>query len=96
MERPVSQINVLRPLLAAALLSGVLLSGCSLPRVPGFSSYHAVTDPASGQTWYAADLRREKGGVVEFRDGATGAWVSVPGAQVREISAAEYRAATGR
>jgi hypothetical protein len=96
MEGPVSQIKVLRPLFAAALLSGVLLTGCAMPRVPGFASYHVVTDPASGQTWYTAQLRREKGGVVEFRDGATGAWVSVPEAQVRDISAAEYRAATGR
>jgi len=64
----------------------------SVPHVMGLGSYYAVTDEASGRVYYTDKLSREAKGVVEFRDSASGAWVSLPGATVREISTDEFRA----
>jgi hypothetical protein len=83
---------------AFALVVVTVLGACSLsmPDLPGLASYYEVTDPASGTVYYADDLSREKRGVIEFRDGKTGAWVSIPGATVREISKRQFRAGTRR
>ena len=78
------------------LLAGGGLSGCSMPHVMGMGSYYAVTDDATGRIWYTDNLTREERGAVEFRDPATGAWVSLGSAQVREISDAEFRAGPSR
>ncbi len=83
-------------LCSAPLLAAGGLSGCSMPHVMGLGSYYAVTDDATGRVWYTDNLTREERGVVEFRDPATGAWVSLRAAQVREISDAEFRAAPVR
>ncbi len=84
----------------AALLGtmSLVLAGCSMPSMPslpGMGGYYAVTDPA-GTVYYTNGLRQEKQGVVEFRDGATGAWVSVARAEVRSISSDEYKAGIRR
>ncbi len=79
----------LASLLCAAPL---LLAGCSLPHVMGLGSYYAVTDDATGRVYYTAGVSREGRGVLEFKDSATGAWVSLPAAQVTEITEAEFRA----
>lgn len=89
-----------RALRLAALFgtAHLVLAGCSLPELPampGMGGYYAVTDPA-GTVWYTSSLRKEKQGVVEFRDGATGAWVSIPLAEVRPISSAEFQAGIRR
>ena len=90
----------------ARLLAGMLsvapvltaggLSGCSMPHVMGLGSYYAVTDDATGRIYYTDNLTREDRGAIEFRDPATGAWVSLRSAQVREISDAEFRAGPPR
>lgn len=94
--------RVIRPvglpvlLLAASYLA---LSGCSMPSMPtlpGMAGYYVVTDPVRGTEYYTDRVRREQQGVVEFRDGATGAWVSIPDAELRAISAAEFRDGTRR
>lgn len=82
--------------LPGAVLAGLLcigLAACSMPPVMGFGGYYAVTDEATGKVYYTQKLSREKRGVVEFQDPATGAWTSLKSAQVREISAAEFRSA---
>jgi hypothetical protein len=71
------------------------LAACSVPRIPFVSGYHEVTVAESGKT-YCTDRLRRDGGVVEFEDGATGAWTSAAQATTREISAAEYRSCIGR
>jgi len=81
-----------RPLLAAMVCAATLLAGCSMPHMLGLGSYYAVTDEASGRVYYTDNLSREDRGVVEFRDPASGAWVSLRSAKVREISRAEFRA----
>ena len=78
------------------LAAAVCLGACSLPRVPFLSGYYQVTDPATGTVWCSDRIKRESGRVVEFQDGRTGAWVSIPGATVVETSAAEYRACLAR
>lgn len=79
------------------LLGGALLAGgCSVPHVMGLGAYYAVTDPASGRVWYTDQLQREDRGVIEFRDAATGAWISLPAGEAREITAAEFRAGQAR
>ncbi len=89
------------PALPVVLLGLICLSltACSLPampQLPGTGGYYVVTDPVRGTTYYTDRVRREQQGVVEFRDGATGAWVSIPGAELRAISAAEFRDGTRR
>ena len=87
--------NPLVRLAALFLILAGAAAGCTLPRIPGFGGYYAVTDPATGKTWYASDVRREDS-AVEFRDGSTGAWVSLPTAELRRIDKAEFQANTGR
>ena len=72
-----------------------LTAACQMPRLPGIGGGHyQVTDPESGAVWYTDDLRREARGVVEFRDGRTGAWISVADADVEAIDRAQFRAKT--
>lgn len=78
--------------LAAALTMALMAASCSMPRMMGMGSYYEVTDPASGRVYFANELSREDRGAVEFRDGATGAWISLPAAEYKEISPAEYQA----
>ena len=77
---------------APLVLAGCSMPSLSMPHMMGLGSYYAVTDEASGRVYYTDNLSREKRGVVEFRDSKTGAWISIPSAQVREISEAEFRA----
>jgi len=70
----------------------LLLAGCSVPHVMGLGSYYAVTDAATGRVYYTAGVSREGRGVVEFKDSVTGAWVSLPAANVAEITEAQFRA----
>jgi len=63
-----------------------------MPNVMGLGGYYAVTDDETGRIWYTDNLKREERGAIEFRDSATGAWVSLRSAQVREITDAEFRA----
>lgn len=78
--------------LVSLLFAAVLATtACSVPGRLGGGGYYEITDRSSGQVWYARAVEREKRGVVEFRDGATGAWVSVAEPEVREISRGEYR-----
>ncbi len=70
-----------------------LAAGCgALDVLPGVSSYYRVTDTATGTVYYADKLKEERRGVVEFRDANTGAWVSLPTAEIAEISKGEFRA----
>ena len=78
---------------STVLILALATAGCSVPRVVGLGSYYSVTDPATSRVYYTDKLSREKRGGVEFRDSTTGAWISLPAAEVREISQAEFRAA---
>lgn len=70
-----------------------LLGGCgALDVLPGVSSYYRVTDTATGTVYYTDGIKQERRGVVEFRDANTSAWVSLPAAEVVEISKGEFRA----
>ena len=86
----------LRRSLLAGIACAALLSGCSIPHMLGLGSYYAITEAGSGRVFYSDSLRHEKGGVVEFRDARSGAWVSLPGAAVRDISHAEFRTRLGQ
>ena len=89
--RVLTSLLCISPLLATGGLSG-----CSMPHVMGLGSYYAVTDDETGRVYYTDSLKREDRGAIEFRDPATGAWVSLRSAQVREISDAEFRAGPPR
>jgi len=70
-----------------------LLAGCgALNVLPGVSDYYRVTDTGTGAVYYTDGIKKERRGVVEFRDANTGAWVSLPAAEVVEISKGEFRA----
>ncbi len=82
-----------RFLLAGLLcLAPLVLGGCSMPHVLGLGSYYEVTDTASGHIYYTQDIKRQSRGVVEFIDPASDALISVPGASIRKISEADFRA----
>jgi len=89
--------NFARRLLASLLCTAPLLvAGCAMPRIAmphimGFGSYYEVTDDATGRIYYTDNLSRESRGVIEFKDPASGALISLAAASVREISEAEYR-----
>jgi hypothetical protein len=80
---------------ALAVVAIAALGACSMPRIPFISGYHEVTVADSVKT-YCTDRLRRDGAVVEFEDGATGAWMSAASATTREITAAEYRSCIGR
>jgi hypothetical protein len=80
---------------AAAIAGTMTLGACSMPRIPFVSGYHEVTVTDSGKT-YCTDRLRRDGGVVEFEDGVTGAWMSAAQATTREITAAEFKACIRR
>jgi hypothetical protein len=85
--------SIVRPWLLGSLVAVALtLSGCSLPRAMGLGGYYQVTDTASGKVYYANELTTEDRGAVEFRDGSTGAWISLASAEYKAISEADYRA----
>lgn len=84
-----------RPLLSAILVAATL-TACTVPHVMGMGGYYQVTDPATGKVYFADELSREERGAVEFRDGATGAWISLPTAEYRQISSADYEAGLKR
>jgi hypothetical protein len=86
----------LRPAIALVLFAGLVAAGCSRPALPFVSGRYAVNGPDGGEAWCATRIRRERGGVVEFRDARSDAWVSVPGATVRELTAEEFRACLAR
>jgi len=89
--------NFTRRLLASLVcVAPLLLAGCAMPRIMGFGSYYAVTDEATGRIYYTDNLSREPRGVIEFRDPASGARISLAAASVREISKAEYQQGPSR
>jgi hypothetical protein len=84
---------IVRPWLFGALVAAALtLASCSLPRAMGLGGYYQVTDAASGKVYFADELTTEDRGAVEFRDGVTGAWISLASADYKAISEADYRA----
>lgn len=89
--RALSRVRIL-----AAALAVAYLAGCSMPHMMGMGSYYEVTDPATGKVYFADELNPEDRDAVEFRDGATGAWISLPAADYRKISPAEYQAGLKR
>jgi hypothetical protein len=63
----------------------------------GCTSYYRVTDPASGKEYYTTSVdEKGKSGAVKIKDERTGSFVTLQSSEVREISADEYKAATGR
>ena len=86
----------LRRSLLAGITCAALLSGCSMPHYLGLGSYYAITEVGTGRVYYSESLRHEKRAVVEFRDAQSGAWVSLPQAEVREISKAEFTTGLGQ
>jgi hypothetical protein len=94
MHAMISHRRFLASLICAAplLLAGCSMPHFSLPHTMGMGSYYAITDDFSGRVYYTDNLSREARGVVEFLDSASGAWISLPAAKVREISEAEFNA----
>lgn len=82
-----------RGLVLACCLAVTACGSLSLPFVSG---RYLVADPATGTDYCASRIRREKGGIVEFRNASTGSWMSVPGATVVELSAADYASCLAR
>jgi uncharacterized protein YceK len=71
------------PLHVAVLAVAVLVGGCA--------SYYKVTDPASGRVYYTQEVERKGGTTVMFKDGKTGAQVTLPSSEVMEVKSDEYK-----
>jgi hypothetical protein len=63
----------------------------------GCTTYYRVIDPASGKEYYTTSVdEKGKSGAVKIKDDRTGSSVTLQSSEVREISADEYKAATGK
>lgn len=63
----------------------IFLSGCS--------TYYAVRDPHSGNTFYTVELVETTAGAVRFIDEKTKTAVTIYNPDVRRLDGAEYKAA---
>jgi hypothetical protein len=59
-------------------------------------SHYKVTDPTSGQTWYTEHVEQKGGGVVEFKDGASGEPKVAISPKIEKISKDEYEKGIGK
>ena len=69
--------------LAAAFLALVSSTGCT--------TYYRVTDPTSHKDYYTTETRRV-GSAVTFKDGRTGADVTLQNSEIETISKEQYDA----
>jgi uncharacterized protein YceK len=60
--------------------------------VSGCASYYKITDPASGKVYYTEDIDKKSSGIIEFKDEATKAQVTLPTSEVMEITEDQYNA----
>ncbi len=58
----------------------------------GCTTYHKVTDPASGRVYYTDSLERLKGGAVRFKDEVTKTWVTLSASEVMQITEDQFKA----
>ena len=68
--------------LTLVLSAALFLAGCT--------SYHRVTDNATGKVYYTAQLKKKEGGAVVIKDAATGDNVTIQNAQVSKITKEEF------
>lgn len=61
----------------------VLAAGCT--------SYRKVTDLNTGKVYYTTDMEQKSSGLVELKDGRTGATVVLPSSEVQKITKEEYQ-----
>ncbi|MGP1309961.1 MAG: hypothetical protein ACTS27_07180 [Phycisphaerales bacterium] len=69
------------------VLVSAFLVGCG-------STHHQVTDPSSGRTYYTNDLKRTRGGAVEFTDARSGSSVTMQNSEVKKIDKKTFREQT--
>ena len=73
----------------------VVIIACILSLVvAGCGTYYKITDPASSKIYYTDDIKRTKGGTIEFKDANTGSTVTLQSSEVLEIKKKEFNANT--
>ncbi len=72
-------------------LTIVVLTVCVI--LVGCVSYQKVTDPASGNVYYATKVKKQRGGAVTFTDKRTGAEVTLQSSEIQKISGKEFKEA---
>jgi hypothetical protein len=60
------------------------LSGCA--------SYYKIMDPASGKVYYTEKIAEKGNGVIQFKDEASKAHVTLPQSEVMKITEDQYKA----
>ena len=73
-----------RKLFVVALFA--VLAGCT--------SYYAVTDPATGKTFYTDKVDKQNGGAVSLKDAKSGDTVTLQNSAIRQIDKSQFDAAT--
>ncbi len=67
---------------------------CNL--ILGCTTYYKVHDPSTGSTYYATEIKSEKGGALFLKDARTNAQVTIQTSEVMQITADQYDAAIRR
>src|ERR1700742_570880 len=70
----------------------VVLSFVALPLSSGCSKYYKVTDPSTGKIYYTQDVKSNRSGSVQLRDGRTGDAVTIQNSELADITKEEYSA----
>ncbi len=60
--------------------------------ISGCASYYKVVTPGSDKTYYTDKIDKKGNGVIQFRDDATKAQVTLPSSEVTEVTKDEYKA----
>ena len=76
-------------------LAGALLC-CMTLFAAGCTSYYAITEPATGKTYYATEFKTSRSGATRFVDARNGVMVSIRESEIREITEQEFKAAGGK
>ena len=70
-------------LLVTVLFAGFLMTSCA--------SYYKVADPATGSVYYTQEVKRE-GSAAMFKDGRSGAEVTIQNSEITEVKKEVYEA----
>ena len=74
----------MKRLLCATAMVGtaLIISGCT--------TYYQVREPAGGRAYYTTDLEDTRAGAVKFKDGKSGATITLQNSEVQEIPKDQY------
>ena len=73
---------------------GVIIACVLRLAIAGCGGYYKITDPVSSKVYYTDDVKKTKGGAIEFKDAKTGSKITLQSSEVLDISKEEFKANT--